>query len=69
MAKKYISARAGALASTTSATTTTPQIENLIGRVRKNRRSARAVRASEQPWVVLCKITVEITTFVVFATT
>jgi len=37
----------GALASRTGATTTTPQIENFIGRVRINKRAARAARTYE----------------------
>ena len=37
--------------------TTTPQIKNLIGRVRKNKRAARAARAYEQVRAVLCKTT------------
>ena len=47
----------GALASTTAAATTTPQIKNLIGRVRKNKRAARAARTYEQVRAVLCKTT------------
>ena len=47
----------GALASTTSTATTKPQINNLIGRVRKNKRAARAARTYEQVRAVLCKTT------------
>ena len=47
----------GALASTTATATTTPQIKNLIGRVRKNKRAARASRTYEQVRAVLCKTT------------
>ena len=36
---------------------TTPQIKNLIGRVRKNKRDARAARTYEQVRAVLCKTT------------
>ena len=39
-------------------TTTTPQIKNLIGRVRKNKRAARAARTYEQVRAVLCKTTI-----------
>ena len=45
------------LASTTATATTTPQIKNLIGRVRKNKRAARAARTYEQVRAVLCKTT------------
>ena len=47
----------GALASTTGTATTTPQIKNLIGRVRKNKRAARAARTNDQVRAVLCKTT------------
>ena len=47
----------GALASTTATATTTPQIKNLIGRVKKNKRAARAARTYEQVRPVLCKTT------------
>ena len=47
----------GALASTTATATITPQIKNLIGRVRKNKRAARAARTYEQVRAVLCKTT------------
>ena len=47
----------GALASTTGVPTTSPQIENLIGRTRKYKRVARAARAFEQFGAVLCKTT------------
>ena len=47
----------GALASTTATATTTPQIKNVIGRVRKNKRAARAACAYEQVHAVLCKTT------------
>ena len=57
----------------TSTATTTPQIKNLIGRVRKNKRAARAARAArtyEQVRAVLCKTTThEVTTFTVLMTT
>ena len=43
------------LASTTGTETTTPQIKNLIGRVKKNNRAARATRTFEQVRAVLCK--------------
>ena len=38
-------------------TTTTPQIKNLIGRVWKNKRAARAARTYEQVRAVLCTTT------------
>ena len=45
-------------ASTTATATTTPQIfKNLIGRVRKNKRAARAARTYEKVRAVLCKTT------------
>ena len=47
----------GALASTTATATTTPQIKNLIGRVWKNNRAARAARTYEQVRAVLCTTT------------
>ena len=47
----------GVLASTTGTETTTPQIKNLIGRVKKNNRAARATRTFEQVRAVLCKTT------------
>ena len=47
----------GGLASTTGTETTTPQIKNLIGRVKKNNRAARATRTFEQVRAVLCKTT------------
>ena len=34
---------------------TTPQIKNLIGRVRKNKRAAHAAHTYEQVRAVLCK--------------
>ena len=46
----------GASASTTATTNvTTAQIKNLIGRVKKNNRAARAARSYEQVRAVLCK--------------
>ena len=54
----------------TSTATTTPQIKNLIGRVRKNQRAARAARTYEHVRAVLCKTTThEITTFTVLMIT
>ena len=44
-------------ASTTATATTTPQIKNLIGRVKKNKRAARAARTHEQVRAVLYKTT------------
>ena len=48
---------------------TTAQIKNLIGRVKKNNRAARAARSYEQARAVLCKTTREITTFTVLMST
>ena len=45
----------GVLASTTGTVTTTPQIKNLIGRVRKSNGAARATRTFGQVCAVLCK--------------
>ena len=45
------------LASFTGTATTTLQMKNLIGRVRKNKRAARAARTYEQVRTVLCKTT------------
>ena len=41
----------------TGTVTTIPQIKNLIGRVRKNNRAARATPTFEQVRAVLCKTT------------
>ena len=41
----------------TRTATTTPQIKNLIGQVRKNKRAARVARVYEQARAVLCKAT------------
>ena len=45
------------LASTTGSATTKPQIKNLIGRIRKNKRAASAARTLEQFRAVFCKTT------------
>ena len=42
---------------TTGKATTTPQINDLIGWMRKNNRAARAARTYEQVRAVLCKTT------------
>ena len=42
---------------TTATATRTPQIKNLIGRVRLNKRAARAARTCEQVRAVLCQTT------------
>ena len=39
----------------TATATPTPQIRNLIGQVRKNKRAARVARTYERARVVLCK--------------
>ena len=49
--------------------TTTPQIKNLIGQVRKNKLAARAARIYEQVRAVLCKQQREITIFTALTTT
>ena len=54
------------LASKTGTTTTTPQIKNLIGRMRKNTCAAREGRTLEQFCDVLCKI---ISAFAILVTT
>ena len=48
---------------TTGKATTTPQINDLIGWMRKNNRAARAARTYEQVRAVLCKQQHEITTY------
>ena len=45
----------GALALMTSTTSTTPQVENVIGRVRKTKHASRAARTLENLRAVLCK--------------
>ena len=47
----------GVLASRTGTATATPQIKNLIGRVWKNNRAARAARSFEKVRAVLSKTT------------
>ena len=41
----------------TGTATTTPQINNLIGRASENKRAARAARTYEQVRAILCKTT------------
>ena len=41
----------------TETATTTPQVKNLIGRARENKRAARAARTYEQVRAILCKTT------------